>query len=99
MLDPIATYEQALDPARPAIFDELGDNIAMTGEMVMGDIDAAFRRADRVLAVTLSVHRHQNVPMEGRGSIASWNPDTEELTFYTSTQSPHMIRLLMSPQI
>jgi aerobic carbon-monoxide dehydrogenase large subunit len=99
LLDPIVTYEHALDPSRPAIFEELGDNVAFTTEMVMGDIDAAFAKADRVLSTTLSVHRHQNVPMEGRGSIASWDAATDELTIHTSTQSPHMVRMLLAPQI
>jgi carbon-monoxide dehydrogenase large subunit len=99
MLDPIVTYEHALDPSRPPIFDELGDNIAMTAEMAMGDIDAAFSKADRVVSATISVHRHQNVPMEGRGSIASWDPGTDKLTIHTSTQSPHMVRMLLAPQI
>jgi aerobic carbon-monoxide dehydrogenase large subunit len=99
MLEPIVTYEHALDPSRPPIFDDVGDNIAMTAEMTIGDIDAAFARADRVVRATISVHRQQNVPMEGRGSIASWDPATEQLTIQTSTQSPHMVKMLLSPLI
>jgi aerobic carbon-monoxide dehydrogenase large subunit len=99
MLEPIVSYADALDSSRPAIFDDLEDNIAMTSEMAIGDIDGVFARADRVVNATISVHRHQNVPMEGRGSIASWDPDTGQLTIHTSTQSPHMVRMLMSPQI
>jgi carbon-monoxide dehydrogenase large subunit len=99
MLEPIVSYEDALDPSKPAIFEELGDNIAMRGEMAMGDIDAVFAKADRIITASIEVHRHQNVPMEGRGSIASWDAATEQLTIHTSTQSPHMLRMLMPPQI
>jgi aerobic carbon-monoxide dehydrogenase large subunit len=99
MLDPVVTYADALDPSRPLLFEDLEDNIAMTGEMAVGDIDAAFAKADRIVSATVSVHRHQPVPMEGRGSIADWDADDEQLTFYTSTQSPHMVRLLMAPQL
>jgi len=99
MLDPIVTYADALDPSRPAIFEDCGDNIAFTTEMVIGDIDAVFARADRVISTTISVHRHQNVPMEGRGSIASWDPAAEQLTVHTSTQSPHATRMLLPAQI
>jgi len=98
-LDPIVTYEDALDPSKPPIFGELDDNIAFTAEMSLGDVDGAFAKADRVVSATISVHRHQNVPMEGRGSVASWDPATEELTIHTSTQSPHMVRMLIAPQI
>jgi len=99
MLDPIMTYEHALDPSRPPIFDELGDNIAFTTEMAIGDVDAVFARADRIVDATISVHRHQNVPMEGRGSIASWDPAAEQLTIHTSTQSPHVLRMLLPAQV
>ncbi|MET0629058.1 MAG: xanthine dehydrogenase family protein molybdopterin-binding subunit [Acidimicrobiia bacterium] len=99
MLEPVVTYADALDPSSPRIFEEFENNIAMTGEVAMGDIDAVFAKADRVISATVSVHRHQPVPMEGRGSIAEWNPGEEELTIHTSTQSPHLVRLLMSPQL
>jgi carbon-monoxide dehydrogenase large subunit len=99
MLQPVLTYSDALDPAAPVLFEELGDNVAFTGELAMGDIDAAFAKADRVISATVSVHRHQPVPMETRGSIASWDPAEERLTFYTATQSPHMVRLLLAPQL
>jgi carbon-monoxide dehydrogenase large subunit len=98
-LDPIVTYEDALDPSKPAIFEEIGSNVAMTGEMAMGDIDAVFAKADRVIEATVRVHRHQPMPMEGRGLVASWEPGTEQLTIHASTQSPHMIRMLISPQV
>jgi aerobic carbon-monoxide dehydrogenase large subunit len=98
-LEPIVSYADALDPSKPAIFEEIGDNIAMRGEMAIGDIDAAFAKADRIVTATIEVHRHQNVPMEGRGSIASWDATEGMLTIHTSTQSPHMIRMLMPPQI
>jgi len=98
-LDPVLSYEDALDPSAPVLFEELGDNVAFTGNVALGDIDAAFAKADRVITATVSVHRHQPVPMETRGSIASWDPAEEKLTFHTATQSPHMIRLLMAPQL
>jgi carbon-monoxide dehydrogenase large subunit len=98
-LEPISTYAQALDPSLPPVFEEFADNIALTSELELGDIEAAFAQAHRVVSATISVHRHQPVPMEGRGSIASWDPESGELTYYTSTQSPHMIRMLMAPQI
>jgi carbon-monoxide dehydrogenase large subunit len=98
-LDPIVTYDDALDPSKPPLFDEIGENIAFTGEMALGDVDGAFARADRVVEATISVHRHQPVPMEGRGLVAIWDAEREHLTIHSSTQSPHMLRMLMPPQI
>ncbi len=67
--------------------------------MALGDVDGAFARADRVIRATVSVHRHQPVPMECRGLVATWDADREHLTIHSSTQSPHMLRMLLPPQI
>jgi hypothetical protein len=42
--------------------------------------------------------RHPRVipmPIEPRGCIASWQPGDESLTLWTSTQIPHLIRMLL----
>ena len=99
MLDPVVTYEDALDPGGTPLFDELEDNIAFAGDMTLGDIDAAFAAADRVVSASVRVHRHQPVPMEGRGLVAAWDREAGRLTVHWSTQSPHMLRILMAPQV
>jgi aerobic carbon-monoxide dehydrogenase large subunit len=99
MLDPIVTYEDALDPAKPSVFDELGDNVYLTAAMSFGDVDAAFAEADRVVRASIDVHRHQPVPMECRGLIASWDAVAERLTVHASTQSPHMMRMILPAQV
>jgi carbon-monoxide dehydrogenase large subunit len=99
MLDPIVSYEDALDPAKPPVFDELGDNIYLTAAMSFGDADAAFAAADRIVRASIDVHRHQPVPMECRGLIASWDPVAEHLTVHASTQSPHMMRMILPAQV
>ena len=40
-----------------------------------GDVDGAFARADRIITAHMRQHRHQNVPMEGRGTVADFDPD------------------------
>src|ERR1700683_4513105 len=64
----------ALDPASPPLFANLGDNIARPhSRNEFGDVAGTFAAADRVIDFHLDVHRHQNVPMEGRGCVASWD--------------------------
>ena len=67
--------------------------------MAIGDVDGAFAKADRVVRASIWVHRHQPVPMETRGLIASYNQSNEHLTIHASTQSPHMFRMLLPIQI
>ena len=98
-LDPVVTYEDALDPARPPLFDEFDDNIHMTAALPLGDIEAAFAKADRVLRAAVEVHRHQPVPMETRGLVADFDAGSRHLTIYAATQSPHMSRMLLPPLI
>jgi carbon-monoxide dehydrogenase large subunit len=94
-IEAVVTYEDALDPDRPAVFDELGDNVNLQTAMPLGDIEAAFAQADRIVRAEVQVHRHQPVPMECRGIIASWDGGAEQLTIQVSHQSPHMFRMIV----
>ncbi len=94
-LEAVVSYADALDPAKPAIFDELGDNINLQTMLPLGDVEGAFAKADRVVRAEVQVHRHQPVPMECRGLVAEWDASAEQLTIHASTQSPHMYRLVL----
>jgi carbon-monoxide dehydrogenase large subunit len=86
-LPPVATAEQALDPAAPLVFEALGSNIA-AGPIAntYGDLEGAFATADRIVRTRLYQHRHQNVPMETRGGLFSYDPATEELLVWIAGQ-------------
>ena len=98
-LAPIVTYDDALDPSNPPLFDEATDNILAVSDLELGDIGAAFTSADRVVRATVEVHRQHPSPMETRGTIASWDDEAQLLTVHTSTQSPHMVRLLLPARV
>ena len=96
-LPAVADYDAALDPAKPALFEELGDNIAAADEPArFGDVDAAFAEADRIIPATLRQHRVANVPMETRGVVADYDPASGELVFHASTQNPHGLRMQLA---
>jgi aerobic carbon-monoxide dehydrogenase large subunit len=96
-LPPIMTYEDALDPSGPPLFDNLKSNVvAAVPSTTFGDVDGAFAEADRVITATLRQHRVANVPMETRGAVADYEPASGELTFYASTQSPHGLRMALA---
>src|SRR5262249_29685901 len=69
-------------------FDALGSNVLVAPTpRSYGDVDKAFERADRVLRVRLDQHRHQNVPMETRGCIASYDGESDRLLVWSANQS------------
>jgi carbon-monoxide dehydrogenase large subunit len=92
-LPPVVTAAFALDPSSPPLFANLGDNIARPhSRNEFGDVGSTFANADRVIDFHIDVHRHQNVPMEGRGCVASWDADLAAMTVYAATQSVHITR-------
>src|SRR6201995_985785 len=67
-LPPVVSAAFTLDPGSPPLFANLGDNIASPRTRTeFGDVSGTFAGADRVADFHIDVHRHQNVPMEGRG--------------------------------
>ncbi|HEV2254601.1 MAG TPA: xanthine dehydrogenase family protein molybdopterin-binding subunit [Streptosporangiaceae bacterium] len=93
-LPPVVSAAFALDPGSPPLFANLGDNIARPrSRKEFGDVAGTFAGADRVLDFHIDVHRHQNVPMEGRGCVASYDPGSGMMTVYAATQGVHITKM------
>src|SRR5580693_7678369 len=92
-LPPVMTADFALDPSSPPLFANLGDNISRPhSRKEFGEVASTFANADRIMDFHIDVHRHQNVPMEGRGCVASYDADLGLMTVYAATQSVHITR-------
>jgi carbon-monoxide dehydrogenase large subunit len=99
-LPAVITQQQALDPAGPPIFEDLGGNVLIhSPAATFGDVEGAFARADRVVRAELRQHRHQNVPMECRGVVCSFDPESGELTVHSATQGVHVARAGFATQL
>jgi aerobic carbon-monoxide dehydrogenase large subunit len=99
-LPPVASAGFALDPGSPPLFANLGDNIARPHSRTeFGDVCSTFAGAERVFDFHIDVHRHQNVPMEGRGCVASYDADLGVMTVYAATQSVHVSRLAVAMRL
>ncbi|MBI4603167.1 MAG: xanthine dehydrogenase family protein [Planctomycetes bacterium] len=82
----------ALEAGAPRAHASLPDNVAFRWERKGGDTEEAFRKADRVVRVEIRTERVVPCPLEPRGAVARWLPGEDELTVWTSTQSPHLVR-------
>ncbi|MGQ0576637.1 MAG: molybdopterin cofactor-binding domain-containing protein, partial [Pseudonocardia sp.] len=95
-LPPIVNPEQSLAPDAPLIRDDKEgqtDNVCYRWEV--GDAagtERAFAQADTVSRMKLHYPRSHPSPIECCGSIADYNPATQKLTVYMTTQAPHIIR-------
>jgi aerobic carbon-monoxide dehydrogenase large subunit len=99
-LPPVMEASFALDPASPPVFANLGDNIARPhSRREFGDVAATFAGADRVADFHIDVHRHQNVPMEGRGCVASYDAGQGVMTVHAATQSVHVTKIAVAMRL
>ena len=95
-LPAVANAEEAVKSGTPLTHPDLESNIAYTHTVAGGgDIDAAFKNADRIVKHRLYHQRLTPMPIEPRGVIASYHPGEGALTLWTSTQIPHLIRTLL----
>ena len=96
----VANAEEAVKPGSPLTHPDIADNIAYRHNVSGGgDIDAAFRNADRIIKTRLYHQRLTPMPIEPRGVVASYHPGEGALTLWTSTQIPHLLRTLLPGMI
>lgn len=81
------------------IHDEFGDNIAYKLTAGEGDIEAALKGSDHVLQQRVIHQRLAPVAMEPRGVLARYFPGEGELTIWSSTQIPHLLRTQLALMI
>src|SRR5207248_477190 len=91
-LEPVASSEAAVAAGAPLLHPHLGDNLAGTFSVTVGDPDAAFAQADRIVKGRFYVQRYSGMPLETRGVAADWDAGRQRLTLWSSTQWPHTLR-------
>ena len=92
VLPAVVDQEAAMRPGAPLLHDDVPGNTAFTWKLEAGD-QSVFDTAPVKVRVHLVNQRLIPNPMEGRAVLAQWNPATSELTVWTSTQIPHLVRL------
>jgi 2-furoyl-CoA dehydrogenase large subunit len=87
----VVDVREAVKASSATLFDELGTNLAWQGSLQYGDIDAAFKSADRIVKENLKIHRYSSTPLEPFVVIASYDAASKRLTVWVTAQVPEVI--------
>ncbi len=82
----------------PLVHDDIGTNLCYDWGFVEDNreaVDAAIKDAAHVTTLELTNNRLVPNAIEPRVAVADYNSANDESTLYTTSQNPHVIRLLM----
>jgi len=88
VIDP---YKAVKDGA-PKLYDEMPNNISVREATVAGDFEGAMANAAIKVHAKIREPRCLPVSIEGRAVLATPDPVTRGITFWSSTQAPHWNR-------
>jgi aerobic carbon-monoxide dehydrogenase large subunit len=96
-LPAVTDMETALEPDAPLVHAGKGTNRSYEWILPSGDIEAAFRDAPVVVERRYVQQRLIPTPMEPRAVVCS--PVGDDYTLWSSTQIPHVLRVLLATQV
>jgi carbon-monoxide dehydrogenase large subunit len=91
-----ASVRDAIAQGAPLVHDDVAGNLCY--DWHIGDkavADAAFAKAAKVVKLELTNNRLVPNAMEPRAALGDFDAHSGEYTLYTTSQNPHVIRLLM----
>jgi len=96
-LPAVTDAKKATEAGAPQVHDEIPNNTSFHWPLGdRGEIDAAMASADHVVDLELVNQRLVPNAMETRACVAEYNAFSDEMVIYTTSQNPHIIRLLLS---
>jgi aerobic carbon-monoxide dehydrogenase large subunit len=96
VLPAVVNQEDALKPGAPQLYDDVPNNQVFHWKFANGDTDGVMAAAEVRLKQRFVQQRLVPNAMEPRSAVADWNPGAGELTFYNTTQNPHIVRFLIA---
>jgi aerobic carbon-monoxide dehydrogenase large subunit len=93
-LGAVASLDDALRADGPSVHPS--GNVAARFTQRVGDPAAALARAEVVLRQRLHLHRGAGMAMETRAIAARWDGDLGQVTVWSTTQAPQIVRRLLA---
>ena len=97
-LPAVVDMKAAVADGATKVHDDLTSNLCYDWGFVEENreaVDEAIKAAAHVTTLELVNNRLVANPMEPRVAVGDWNAGTDDYTLYTTSQNPHVIRLLM----
>lgn len=96
VLPAVVDVRAALQPDAPILHEALGTNLLYREHQRFGDVEGAFAAADRVFSRHTHINRIAASPMETRGCLATFERSSGQLTVWSSSQSPGLLRTTLA---
>ena len=91
-LPAVIDVRKASAPDAPKVHRDAPNNLIAALALRFGDADSAFASAKHVFRETYAQHRGGPHSMECRGVIATFEAAADQLTLWSATQAPYMVR-------
>jgi carbon-monoxide dehydrogenase large subunit len=103
----VVTYEPlpavvGVEAARRAdrlVHDDVPGNVAARMVQEVGDAEAAIATAPHRLSLDLEIERSASMPLEGRGTLARWDPESNRMRVWTATQTATGVRAAVAAKL
>jgi carbon-monoxide dehydrogenase large subunit len=90
----VATLDEALRPDGPRVHP--GGNVAASFTQRVGDPAGALAGAEVIVRERFRLHRGAGMALETRAIAARWDADLGQLTLWSTTQAPQILRRLVA---
>ena len=97
-ITPVLNMKDALKDGSPLVHDEIGTNLCYDWGWIEDNretVNEVFASAPHITTLELVNNRLVPNAMEPRASTGVYNPGTDDYTLYTTSQNPHVTRLLI----
>lgn len=98
-LEAILDAERALEKDAPRLYDGWESNEMIAFPFRIGQVEEALEKSDFVIKEKITRHRYTAAPIETRGYVANYDPYSKTLSYYASTQTPHILRTLIAQSL
>jgi aerobic carbon-monoxide dehydrogenase large subunit len=98
-LTPVVDAEKAMLSDSPLIHEGWDDNLMLSAKIDSGEVDRAFSEADVTVSGRFQMNRHCAAAMENRAVIAHHDSTLKQMTVWSSSQMPHLVRTKIAEAI